>query len=279
LQSVGNYLDSRFGQTSLLKDHFRRGTLIKEGDLEYGLTTAELWPNKHKLKEKLFTSEKKADTEIKAEFLDVVGVHCYTEDVGNEFFEALAETGDASLFQHRSVQAIIDFKWPLAREFTIKVLFIPFCLYLGVFVTWSNVFNSYVYPFDERGWFSMWTADKVLCAILYFFSVYFLSNEMRQIYHSGFGYFGQIWNYVDFIPSILIICIVSIKLRTQYCKKNFYNCHLDEKPEDNHINQYALVSFHSLASFLMWIKLLYFMRIYKQTGNENNCYILFRLPR
>jgi hypothetical protein len=76
-------------------------------------------------------------------------------------------------------QAIIDFKWPLAREYTIKVLFIPFCIYLAVFVTWSNVFNNFVYPLDEGSWFSLWAADKVLCAILYFFSVYFLSNELR----------------------------------------------------------------------------------------------------
>jgi hypothetical protein len=34
------------------------------------------------LKEKIFKEEKKADTEIKVEFLDVVGVHTYTEDVG-----------------------------------------------------------------------------------------------------------------------------------------------------------------------------------------------------
>ena len=44
---------------------------------------------------------------------------------------------------------------------------------------------------------------------------------------------------------------------------------LDEKPEDNHIEIYPLVAFHSLASFLMWIKLLYFMRIFNQTGKKN----------
>jgi len=113
---------------------------------------------------------------------------------------------------------LIDFKWPLAREFTIKTLFIPFCFYLTVFVTWSNVFNNYVFPVNERNWYSLWTADKVLCALLYFFSVYFLSNELRQIYTHGFGYFGSFWNYVDFIPSTLIICIVSVKLRIQFCK-------------------------------------------------------------
>jgi hypothetical protein len=76
----------------------RRGTLKKENDLDYALTTAELWPDKHELKRKLFSVEKKADTEVKAEYLDIVGVHTYTEDVGNEFFDALADTGDATLF-------------------------------------------------------------------------------------------------------------------------------------------------------------------------------------
>ena len=50
LPSVGEYLDSRFAQTSLLKDQFRRGTIKKWDDMEFGLATAELWPNKHDLK-------------------------------------------------------------------------------------------------------------------------------------------------------------------------------------------------------------------------------------
>jgi hypothetical protein len=30
----------------------------------------------------------------------------------------------------------------------MKVLFFPFCIYLAVFVTWSNVFNQYTHKFD-----------------------------------------------------------------------------------------------------------------------------------
>lgn len=33
----------------MLKD-FRRGAIKKEDDLDYGFTTAELWPDKHELK-------------------------------------------------------------------------------------------------------------------------------------------------------------------------------------------------------------------------------------
>jgi hypothetical protein len=161
------------------------------------------------------------ESECKVEFLDIVGVHSYLEDVGNEFFDALSSTEDLNLFSYRSVQAIIDFKWPLAREYTMKVLFFPFCCYLAVFVTWSNVFNGTTYAFSKDTWYSMWVADKVLCALLYVFSVYFLSNEIRQMYHSGWGYLGQMWNYCDFLPSSLIIAIVSIKLREQFCK-NFF---------------------------------------------------------
>jgi hypothetical protein len=58
---------------------------------------------------------------------------------------------------------------------------------------------------------------------------------------------------------------------------------IDTDPKDNIIDDSVLVSFHSLASFLMWLKLLYFMRIYKETGKKTepsskNVYLLFRLP-
>jgi hypothetical protein len=58
---------------------------------------------------------------------------------------------------------------------------------------------------------------------------------------------------------------------------------IDTDPNDNIIDDSVLVSFHSLASFLMWLKLLYFMRIYKETGKKtvptssDNVHLLFRL--
>jgi hypothetical protein len=72
----------------------------------------------------------------------------------------------------------------------MKVLFFPFCIYLAVFVAWSNVFNQFIYEIDKEKSYAFWVADKVLAALLYFFSVYFLTNELRQMYHAGLGYFG-----------------------------------------------------------------------------------------
>jgi ankyrin repeat protein len=52
LNSLGNYLDSRFQQTSLLRD-MRRGGIRKDG-LDYGMITAELWPDKNQFKDRMF---------------------------------------------------------------------------------------------------------------------------------------------------------------------------------------------------------------------------------
>lgn len=61
----------------------------------------------------------------------------------------------------------------------------------------------------------MLVADRVISAFLYLISIYFLQNEARQMYMSGWDYFSSIWNYADFIPPIFIIVIVSIHLKLQ----------------------------------------------------------------
>jgi len=74
---------------------------------------------------------------------------------------------------------VIDYKWPLAREYTIKVLFLPFLLYHLAFLIYSNVFcGQYAFGEDKK-LDSWWIGHNALCAVLYLFSVYFLANEIR----------------------------------------------------------------------------------------------------
>jgi hypothetical protein len=61
---------------------------MKYEDLDIGITVSELWPDKNVLKGKLFDKaapgeKEKPEAECKVEFLDIVGMHCYTEEVGN----------------------------------------------------------------------------------------------------------------------------------------------------------------------------------------------------
>lgn len=98
----------------------------------------------------------------------------------------------------------------------------------------------------------MYIGHNVLAAFLYVFSIYFLINETRQLYLNGLEYFVSVWNYSDLLPPMLIIVVVTMKLNF------FYNTRYEPTT--------YLATIHSFASFFMWLKFLYFLRIFKDTG-------------
>lgn len=137
-----------------------------------------MWPDIENVEKMLFSNDPK-EQEIKLEFLDMPLIHSYQEEVGDEFFKALAETDDIELFNYKSIQALIDYKWALAREYTVKILFIPFILFHLNFSIYSNVFNGqYEYDGDKESG-SMYIGHNIVAALNFAFSIYFLVNEVR----------------------------------------------------------------------------------------------------
>jgi len=145
----------------------------------------------------------------------------------------------------------------------------PFLFYHALFIAYSNAFNGQVTMTVK-----MRDADIAISAFLYIMSIYFLQNECRQIYMSGFEYLSSIWNYADIIPPIFIIVIVSIHLKLNQ-GNIFYmltfiivddQVQADGNVDITHkdgIDLAALSCIHAIASLLMWAKLLYFLRIFK----------------
>ena len=127
----------------------------------------------------------------------------------------MANCENIAIFNFKSIQYLIDHKWPLAKEYTIKILFIPFLFYLAFFCIYSNCFNQQYVFYTRVG---MYQADIVISAILYAFSIYFLQNEIKQIWMGPLDYFKSIWNYCDFVPPCFIITIVSMHLKRNLCK-------------------------------------------------------------
>ena len=124
LPAVPDYLDARFIQTEQVKQ-IRRGALDFRHGLDYVYTTGSLWDSTQQVEDRLFQVSP-VDADIKLEYLDLPRLHCYGDKAGDEFFSALADTEDIELFNSRSIQTIIDYKWPLVRQFTIYRLFLPF---------------------------------------------------------------------------------------------------------------------------------------------------------
>ncbi len=63
---------------------------------------------------------------------------------------------------------------------------------------------------------------------------------------SRLSYFKDLWNYIDFTPPLVVMIIAFINVTG--------------------INTKWESVFKSIGSLFMWLKMLYFLRIYKQTG-------------
>ena len=94
---------------------------------------------------------------------------------------------------------------------------------------------------------TIWNIELIL------FSLFFIAQERRQFKKRGLAYFTDVWNYADVLPPLIIIlvCIVDFFATEDLEHKNVANF------------RYTM---QAVASFFMWIKIFYFLRIFRQTG-------------
>jgi hypothetical protein len=171
-----------------------------------------------------------------------------------QFFDNLADVQSLELFENNVIKALIDYKWPLVEEFLIKFLFVPFLFYHSLFIVYSNVFTGQVVYDNEEQIYQLLIAKLVVMALLYFLSVYFFINESVQLTRLKLLYFVSGWNILDILVPILIIVLLSYHLCEMYIE-GF------AKPQ-------FMFTVHSISSLFIWMKFLYFLRIFKQTSKH-----------
>lgn len=133
LPELPAYLDSRLVQSDQLK-------VIEKGCLKVdtmGIITSHIWFEKKDFDNKLMT-EKPIENRIKCDFLDIPNVYNFEHTVSQEFFKALSETEDIDIFSRKSIRKMICYNFPPVKDFTIKRLFVPYCVFMLVFVTYLN---------------------------------------------------------------------------------------------------------------------------------------------
>jgi hypothetical protein len=144
---------------------------------------------------------------VKLEYIDIPKMHTFTNEEANLFMEQLAETDDMELFNRKVVRKIIEFKWPLAREYTIKKQLIPFLLFQITYLIWVNEFYN-----TRNDSETLQNVNYSLMGALTIFSLYFLGLEAVQVVEDKCHYFTSIWNYLDIIPPILLLVFFPLVL-------------------------------------------------------------------
>lgn len=95
--------------------------------------------------------------------MDIPNIHTYKSEMANKFFEAIAETEDMEIFNKKAIKKIIEYKWPLTREYTVKKLFVPFVLFLAFYLVYMN----YIYYKREESETWMWINYGAMVPLLY----------------------------------------------------------------------------------------------------------------
>jgi len=136
---------------------------------------------------------------------------------------------------------MIEFNYPLVKQWTIKRLFIPFVLFQITLYVYLN------FIFDHDNIISD-SLDIPMQVLLGLFSGYFLQNELLQMKNDGLDYLSSIWNYIDIITPSIIFTVICIKA---------FQIPMGEESER---------MLQAVGVFFMWFKFLYFFRIFKSFG-------------
>ena len=140
---------------------------------------------------------------------------------------------------------MLEQRLPVIRKVIINKLFIPYLLYLALY----NYYTLYL-MFNNELW-SIYTR-MIVKTILVIMSYYSFQMSWLKYKAEPDLFFKYIWNYFDFVPKIMVI--ISMVLQTV----SFLH--------GTSIYQVSLC-FSAVSSFILWINLLYFFRIFRQTGH------------
>jgi hypothetical protein len=87
--------------------------------------------------------------------------------------------------------------------------------------------------------------------LLIIFAGYLLANEIRQLFKQGIEYFISVWNYLDMVPPIMTILFIVLEIT------GFF---------DDGTKIQVQSAMQALTSLFIWLKFLYFLRIFESTG-------------
>ena len=152
----------------------------------------------------------------------------------------LSETDNDEIFATAQIRVFVDFMWQGYYSAIFDQLFVPFIFYFVSFILYTGLFAHH-----EADELSIAFVLEI-CTLVIFGKTFitFFILEMIQIKNRGFSYFIDIWNMID----IGSLCLNAVYVFGEIT---------------NGISHEQLQVIGSIAIFLMWFKLFYWMRLFK----------------
>lgn len=128
--------------------------------------------------------------------------------------------------------------------FLVFLFFLPFTLLLFTYHYWIFVSIAEDYIINKE----IEKERPVLYGTIIFLCFYFLVFELKQVLNRGYHYFFDFWNYIEIVPLLGII----FSMR--------------EARMEGFIPTYTFFCIQTTIVFMLYVKMLFFMRLFRATG-------------
>eukprot|EP00347_Sterkiella_histriomuscorum_P011114 403373706 len=182
------------------------------------------------------SSEKGFEKRITCNYIDIPDIYHYLDNDFKAFMEALANTTQIDIFTKAT---IINLLVPHA---ILQIIQMTYFYYF--FDSKQRQINVELNHLSQTTQYEI-TAFFLLSIAL--ISTYFLVNEARQMFRTGINYFKEPWNYIDLITPCGFYFLILAQI-TDYQ------------------NEQVMCVVKTIVVFFMWIKFLYFFRMFEKTG-------------
>lgn len=180
--------------------------------------------------------------QVEAKLLDFDWI--FTGDNAKTFLSILSETENDEIFSCDQIRVFVEFMWKYYYVAIRDNLFIPYLAYFFTFIFYASIFA------DDSDLFSGVFDAKAFCKIVSIglFSVlwiYLAKYEFTQFFDEPSAYFTSFWNFMDLFSLLFTAVFVMLDVT-------------------NAVSVSTNNVVGSVAVLLLWMKLFYWLRIYKQ---------------
>ncbi|GES84549.1 hypothetical protein GLOIN_2v1769896 [Rhizophagus clarus] len=163
------------------------------------------------------------------------------------FSRVIRYENNDDIFDNPSTEAIIDFHWKEARNFSFLLL-LRFLIFSICFVL-----VSWAYCAHENIIVGTHSFLAILIVIFYYLAAYLLITEFIQLYYNGpRDYFNNVFNGFDLISLIFPTVVMTLLFKEYQVSNGFESVQMTDP---------GLLTGISFSIFVLWIELILYLRL------------------
>ncbi|PKK60595.1 hypothetical protein RhiirC2_856762 [Rhizophagus irregularis] len=121
------------------------------------------------------------------------------------------------IFDNPVMEAAINYKWPSARNYFLRLFFI----YILFAICFAVICGTYTAHLEATGHLCNFLLFLII--IFYYLGCYLLVVELMQIRHRGLRHYLDFFNFVDLTSAIVAIVVMSVYIAPSFSTENTFS--------------------------------------------------------